>query len=120
MHFSKILRHTTLLKLINTALVFLINLLMVGLHGVVAIGIFFYDIAALSIFVLPMNPSLELGIIYIAIGIPILFLRWYLSCLRWVYTIKFQCRAADFFRVRRHEMAILLHQLKKNIIPSTS
>lgn len=64
MHFNKILKHTIALKLLNTVLMFLINLLMVRLLGVADSGIFFYDIAILSFLVLIISGSLESGITF--------------------------------------------------------
>ena len=66
MHFNKILKHTIAWKLINTALLFLINLLMVRLLGVADSGIFFYDIAVLSFIQLIVSMSLESGITFYA------------------------------------------------------
>lgn len=64
MHLNKILKHTIGWKLINTALVFLINLLMVRLLGVAHSGTFFYDITLLSFLVLIESWCLESGITY--------------------------------------------------------
>ena len=64
MHFNKILKHTIGWKLINTALLFLINLLMVRLLGVAASGTFFYDITVLSFIILIISWCLESGITY--------------------------------------------------------
>jgi len=64
MHFNQILKHTIALKLFNTVLMFLINLLMVRLLGVDDSGIFFYDIAILSFLILIISGSLESGITF--------------------------------------------------------
>jgi O-antigen/teichoic acid export membrane protein len=64
MHFNKTLKHIIVWKVVNTILLFLINLLMVRLLGVSKSGDFFYDIAVLSFLVLIISWSLESGIIY--------------------------------------------------------
>ena len=64
MHFNKILKNTIIWKLLNTAFIFFINLLMVRLLGVSESGIFFYDITILSFIILVLSLSLESGITY--------------------------------------------------------
>jgi O-antigen/teichoic acid export membrane protein len=66
MHFNTILKHTIAWKMINTLLVFLINLLLVRLLGVAESGIFFYTITELSLVVLLLSWCLESGITYFA------------------------------------------------------
>jgi O-antigen/teichoic acid export membrane protein len=66
MHFNTILKHTIAWKMINTVLVFLINLLLVRLLGVAASGSFFYAITELSLLVLLLSWCLESGITYFA------------------------------------------------------
>ncbi|MDB5275760.1 MAG: hypothetical protein JWR61_715 [Ferruginibacter sp.] len=66
MHFNTILKHTIAWKMINTVLVFLINLLLVHLLGVAASGSFFYTITELSLVVLLLSWCLESGITYFA------------------------------------------------------
>ena len=66
MPLKKIIKHTIGWKLINTVLVFLINLLMVRLLGVAQSGNFFYDITVLSFLVLIISWCLEAGITYYA------------------------------------------------------
>lgn len=66
MHFNTILKHTIAWKMMNTILVFLINLLLVRLLGVAASGDFFYDITVLSFIILVLSWCLESGITYYA------------------------------------------------------
>jgi O-antigen/teichoic acid export membrane protein len=66
MHFNTILKHTIAWKMINTVLVFLINLLLVRLLGVEKSGGFFYSITELSLLVLLLSWCLESGITYFA------------------------------------------------------
>ena len=67
MHFNKILKNTIIWKLLNTVLVFFINLLMVRLLGISESGIFFYNIALLSFLILSLSWSLETGLTYYAV-----------------------------------------------------
>ena len=66
MHFNTILKLTIAWKMMNTILVFLINLLLVRLLGVAASGSFFYDITVLSFIILVLSWCLESGITYYA------------------------------------------------------
>ena len=66
MPLKKIIKHTIGWKLVNTLLVFLINLLMVRLLGAAQSGTFFYDITVLSFLVLIISWCLEAGITYYA------------------------------------------------------
>lgn len=66
MHFNKILQHTIGWKLLNTALLFVINLLMVRLLGAAASGHFFYEITVLIFLLLMVSWSFESGMSYYA------------------------------------------------------
>lgn len=66
MHFNTILKHTIVWKMLNTLLVFFINLILVRLLGVAASGSFFYDITVLSFMILVLSWCLESGITYYA------------------------------------------------------
>lgn len=66
MHFNTILKHTIVWKMLNTLLVFFINLILVRLLGVAASGSFFYDITVLSFIILVLSWCLESGITYYA------------------------------------------------------
>ena len=66
MHFYKLLKNTVAWKLVNTMLVFFINLLLIKLLGASASGIFFYDIAICSFIILLLSWSLESGINFYA------------------------------------------------------
>jgi O-antigen/teichoic acid export membrane protein len=66
MHFNTILKHIIVWKMMNTLLMFSINLLLVRLLGVAASGQFFYDITVLSFIILLLSWCLESGITYYA------------------------------------------------------
>ena len=66
MHFNKILQHTIGWKLLNTALLFVINLLMVRLLGAAASGHFFYEITVLLFLLVMVSWSFESGMSYYA------------------------------------------------------
>jgi len=64
MNFSSALKHTVVWRVLNTAVQFFINLLMVRLLGASASGDFFYIITLLSLATLVLGLSLESGIGY--------------------------------------------------------
>ncbi len=66
MHFKKALKYSFFGKVLNTLLIFVINLLLVRILGVQNSGLFFYSITILGLFMLLLSCSLESGITYYA------------------------------------------------------
>lgn len=64
MQFTKALQHSIGWKILNTILIFLINLLIVRILGATASGHFFYSITLLSFITLIISWSMESGITY--------------------------------------------------------
>ncbi|MFN8252598.1 MAG: oligosaccharide flippase family protein [Ferruginibacter sp.] len=64
MQFNKALRHTILWKVMNTIVLFCINLLMVRMMGAGQSGAFYYDITVLAMLALLQGFSLESGTVF--------------------------------------------------------
>lgn len=106
MHFNKNFKNTISWKLLNTAFIFFINLLMVRLLSVSESGMFFYDITLLSFLILILSLSIESGITYYAVKdntiirsiltilIPLLTFQVFLS---WVVIRNVQLSISMFF-----------------------
>ncbi len=64
MQFNKALRHTISWKVMNTVIMFCINLLLVRLLGAEQSGVFYYDITLLAMLALLQGFSLESGTVF--------------------------------------------------------